>query len=112
MGDRAIIPFSKRLGKLSVLILEGYLRSKVGDGFVDELGEPYLKQEKLAKALQHTENRFVKLYSDKELARAMFVDLEQSDRPVLIESVLRFLDHPTDPDFPEAIREILTAEFG
>ena len=112
MSDGAIIPFSKKLGKLSILILEGYLRSKVGDGFVDELGEPYLKQEKLAKALQHTENRFVKLFDDKELAHAMFVDLKQSDRPILKEAILRFLDHPTDPDFPEALQEILTSEFS
>ena len=90
MSDGAIVPFSQKLGKLSILILEGYLRNKVGDGFVDELGEPYIKHEKLAKALQHTEKIFVKRYDDKELAHAMFVDLKQSDRPVLREAILRF----------------------
>src|SRR6266487_2325171 len=65
----------------------------------------------IATALEETENLFISKYEDKDLSKALFVDLKQADRPVLKNAVGKFFDHPTDPSLRKALQEILFDDF-
>ncbi len=98
---------ARKLGKLSLAILENFVKSKLGEDFIDELRGEY----DIVQALQITEERFIKEFGDQDLAKSIFVDLEQKDRPVLKDAVGKFYDHPTTPDFPAVLKEVLLSEF-
>lgn len=102
---------ARKLGKLSLAILENFVKSKLGEDFIDELRGEYDKAQDIVQALQITEERFIKEFGDQDLAKSIFVDLEQKDRPVLKDAVGKFYDHPTTPDFPAVLREVLLSEF-
>ncbi len=101
----------KKLGKLSLAILENFVESKLGKKFVDELRAPTDKTIAVATALNETENIFKQSFADKDLAKALFVDLTQQDRPELIEAVGKYYDHPTDPTLRTSLQRILFDEF-
>lgn len=94
----------KKLGKLSLAILENFVEGTLGKRFVDELREPTDRALAIATALEQTENLFVSKYEDKDLSRALFVDLRQTDRTVLKDAVGKFFDHPTDPNLRKALQ--------
>jgi hypothetical protein len=73
----------KKLGKLSLAILENFVEGVLGEKFVDELRAPTDREIAITTALGETEKMFVAKYDDKDLAKALFVDMKQSDRPVL-----------------------------
>jgi hypothetical protein len=102
---------SRKLGKLSIAILENFVKSNLGDGFVKELREDYDRAATISQALEKTEKRFVSEFSDRDLSKAMFVDLSQQDRPALTNSVGQFFDHPTASNFKEVLCDTLLGEF-
>jgi len=102
---------ARKLGKLSLAILESFVKSKLGEDFIDELRGEYDKAQDIVQALQITEERFIKEFGDQDLAKSIFIDLEQKDRPVLKDAVGKFYNHPTTPDFPAVLKEVLLSEF-
>jgi hypothetical protein len=102
----------EKLGKLSLAILENFVESKLGKKFVDELRAPTDEAMNIAIALEATEERFTREFGDKDLSKALFVDLKQIDRPLLRYAVRKFYSHPTDSDFHQKLNEILLGEFS
>ncbi len=100
----------KKLGKLSLAILENFVEDKLGKKFVEELRSPTDRALAIEAALEQVEERFKKEFPDKDLARAIFVDLSV-DKATLGKTIGKFFDHPTDSDFPQSLAMILTSEF-
>ncbi|MBV6400613.1 MAG: hypothetical protein CNIPEHKO_00906 [Anaerolineales bacterium] len=101
----------KKLGKLSLAILENFVEGVLGEKFVAELYEPTGRALAIVGALEESEKVFVAKYDDKDLSKALFVDLKQSNRAVLGEAVGKYFDHPTDPSLRQSLQEILFDEF-
>ncbi|GAB4454049.1 MAG: hypothetical protein OHK0041_18250 [Anaerolineales bacterium] len=101
----------KKLGTLSLAILENFVEGTLGKKFVDELRAPTDREIAIAAALERTETLFADGYEDRDLSTALFVDLKQADRPVLKEAVRKYFDHPTDPSLRQALQSILFDEF-
>ena len=102
----------KKLGKLSLAILENFVEGVLGEKFVNELRQPTDREIAIASALGETEELFVAKFDDKDLSKALFVDLKQADRPVLKEAVGKYFDHPTDPTLRQSLQQILFEEFS
>jgi tetratricopeptide (TPR) repeat protein len=100
----------KKLGKLSLAILENFVEGVLGEKFVGELRESTDREIAVTTALGETETIFISTYEDKDLSKALFVDLKQANRPVLKEAVGQFFDHPTKPDLRQALQTILFDE--
>lgn len=101
----------QKLGKLSLAILENFVESKLGEDFVKELRSDFNLNVTLEKALENTEKRFLKESTDQDLARAMFVDLSQKNRPSLNSAIAQFYQHPSDSNFQNVLSEVLLGEF-
>ena len=102
---------AKKLGKLSLAILENFVESKLGEDFVKELRSDFNLNVTLEKALENTEKSFLEEFTDQDLSRAMFIDLSQKDRPSLTNAVAQFYQHPTDSNFQNVLCEVLLGEF-
>ena len=100
-----------KLGKLSLAILENFVKSNLGDEFIKELRGDYDRSANIAQALENAEERFLKEFQDRDLSKAMFVDLSQQDRPLLASAVKKFYEHPTDSDFQNVLSDLLLGEF-
>ena len=100
-----------KLGKLSLAILENFVKSNLGETFVKELRSDYDESNHVAQALGTVEKRFLNEFPDKDLSKAMFVDLSQQDRPSLVDAVKKFYLHPTESDFERVLCDILVGEF-
>ncbi len=103
---------SKKLGKLSLTLLEHFVKSNLGEDFVKELRGDYDLRELLKDSLSKVEQRFLKEFPDKDLSRAMFVDLSQQDRPELTQAIEQFYQHPSDPGFREVLQKTILGEFA
>lgn len=93
------------LGKLSIALLENFLKKYVGDDFVNELRKPLMDKElrnALKNALKVSEERFVTTYSNKEISR-LLLELPMPDLPSVAESLFRYVSRPTDTSFEELI---------
>ena len=102
----------KKLGTLSLAILENFVEGVLGEKFVKELYKPTGRGLAIATALEKTEELFVGTFEDKDLSKALFVDLSQKDRPVLKDAVGEYFDHPTNPNLRKSLQQILFDEFG
>ncbi|MEP0805570.1 MAG: hypothetical protein HRF47_08780 [Chloroflexota bacterium] len=102
---------AKKLGKLSLAILENFIQGKLGEKFIKELRQDYDITATIASALENAETRFLKEFEDKDLSRAMFVDLSQKDRPELQNAVIEFYQHPSRSNFNGVLCDILLGEF-
>ena len=97
------------LGKLSIAILEHYVKPILGDDVLKEIKSAHLEQklqEALAEALSRTEQRFLETIPDRELADAVR-QLPLADLPSMAEAVKAFHDKPTDTKLYDTIRERL-----
>ena len=101
-----------KLGKLSLAILENFVENKLGKKFVDELRAPTQEAINIATALETAQERFIREYGDRDLSKALFVDLKQIDRPLLKDAIKKFYVHPTDSDFHQKLKDILLNEFS
>lgn len=102
---------SKKLGKLSLVILENFVQSKLGEEFIKELRRDYDVSAIITSSLENAETRFLKEYEDKDLSHAMFVDLTQKDRPNLQKAVIEFYQHPSRSSFSGTLSDLLLGEF-
>jgi len=102
---------AKKLGKLSLAILENFVESKLGEKFIKELRHDYDLVATITSALENAENRFLSEFEDKDLSHAMFVDLTQKDRPELQNAVMDFYQHPSRSSFKEVLSDVLLGEF-
>ncbi len=98
------------LGKLSMAILESWVKPVLGDKAIDVIKEPVKEKElrdALATGLQETESRFVDEHDDKELGEAI-LDLPLADLPKLQEAVRDFYSHTTNHE----LRNLLTGQLS
>lgn len=102
---------AKKLGKLSLAILENFVQSKLGEKFIKELRQDYDLIGTITSALESAENRFLTEFEDKDLSHAMFVDLSQKDRPELQNAVIDFYQHPSRSNFNKVLADLLLGEF-
>jgi hypothetical protein len=102
---------AKKLGKLSLAILENFVQSKLGEKFIKELRQDYDIAATITSALENAETRFLREFGDKDISHAMFVDLSQKDRPELQNAVIEFYQHPSRPIFKEVLCDVLLGEF-
>jgi tetratricopeptide (TPR) repeat protein len=113
VGEFVFMKISKeKLGKLGIAFLEGYVGTKLGDGFVDELRSDYSDQAKLIKALEETEKRFCIKPEFKDLTDSLFVNLGTSSLPSLQAAVMSFYKHPTEAGFVRTLSEIFVGGLG
>ena len=101
------------LGKLSVAILESFLKPFIGDKGIEVIKEPVKEKElhyALVVALQETEKRFVEEYENKEVGRAI-LDLPLADLPMLQEAVRDFYSRPSSKDLQKLLTKQLNADY-
>ena len=105
---------AKKLGKLSLAILENFVKSKLGEDFVKELRSDYDEQAAIVTALTHTEERFFSKFPDRRLYKALFFKRtgEKDDVPNQIKkAVADFFTHPTSPTFPDTLTRVLKSKY-
>jgi hypothetical protein len=102
---------TNKLGRLSLVILENFVRSKLGGDFIKEIRRDYDLSAIITTSLGNTEKRFLREFVDKDISRAMFVDLTQSDRPTLQQAVIEFYLHPSNTGLQEELSSLLLGEF-
>lgn len=94
------------LSKLSVAILEHYVKPILGDDAIKEIKSPVVAKqlrEALVGALIHTEERFIDEFSDREVSDAV-LQLPLADLPSMAEAVQAFYERPTDKKLLGTIR--------
>ncbi len=102
------------LGKLSVAILEHAIEPIIGKDAQDMLKSPLIErelQEKLSGALERTEQRFKKEFTDKELTRTI-LDLPIANLPSLQPALRIFYERPTDTALYEVIQNQLSNDYS
>lgn len=103
------------LGKLSVAILEEYLKKVIGDEAIKELKSPLQEKvlsDSLAKALKSTEERFVSEHGleDKEISDGL-IQLPIADLPSFGQAIWSFAERPSDPGFKDLLKRQLEYDF-
>lgn len=101
------------LGKLSLAILENYIKPIVGEAAVNEIKSPVVKKEideKIAGALRSTEKRFMDECPDKELCELLLA-LPLSSLPVVEENARAFFESPNVSAFSEFLRKRMSLDF-
>jgi hypothetical protein len=101
----------KKLGKLSLAILENFVQGALGEKFVDELRVPTDRAMAIAEGLEHAENRFKKESDDPIFAEKIFTQVSDQSIGLLTEEVGKFYDHPTEPDFSKALIRLISDNF-
>lgn len=100
-----------RLGKLSLKILEHFVGTTLGEGFVDELRKPTDRELAIESALENSEKRFASEFSDQAFAAKMFSQVSDQNLGLLSDTIEKFYDHPTDPDFQSVLSQIIAGSF-
>lgn len=103
--------FGKKLGKLSLKILEHIVGTALGDEFVDELRAPTDRELAIEAALEKSEGMFAKKFSDKAFAEKMFTHLSDQNLGHISDAIEKFYDHPTDPDIENVLNQIIKRSF-
>jgi hypothetical protein len=103
--------FSKKLGKLSLAILENFVETKLGKKFVEELRAPTERTLAMATALELTQDRFTKEFEDKVFSERILSTVNEKSLSLLAQAVGKFYEHPTDPDFPIALQRLIVTDF-
>lgn len=101
----------KKLGKLSLAILENFVEGTLGEKFVDELRAPTNRALAVDAALEKSEERLKKELGDKVFAEKIFTQISDRYIGLLVDVVGKFYDHPTEPDFQKALVRIVTESF-
>lgn len=102
----------KKLGKLSLAILENFVESKLGKKFVEELRAPTDRALAIDSALLRAENRFYGEFAeDREFAGKMFEQVSDDKLELLLNAIYAFYDHPSTSEFPNVLVTILTHSF-
>jgi len=97
----------KKLGKLGLAILEGFVGKQLGSGFLEVLRSDYKSHENLIQALVKTEEIYRKTCGDKRFVRAIFDDLPFATLPSIQEAARNYYSDPSNPVLQDALKEIL-----
>src|SRR6185436_9837135 len=103
---RHMAELGKKLGKLSLAILENFVKGTLGEKFVDELRAPTDRELVITTALEKSEYRFVKELDDHVFAEQIFAQVSDQYIGLLSEVLGKFYDHPTEPDFQSALARV------
>lgn len=101
------------LSKLSVAVLENYVRPVLGEKALQEIRSPLVSEElraALATALGNTEKRFQQEHDDRAVGEAL-LNLPLADLPSMAAAVKAFHDRPTDQTFLTVLRNQLVSDF-
>lgn len=103
------------LGKLSIAILEEYVKKVIGEEAIKELKSPLQQKvlsDSLAKALKRSEDRFISEHGheDKEIADGI-MQLPMADMPSFGQAIWSFAERPSDPEFKALLRKQLDSDF-
>ena len=101
------------LGKLSIAILENYVKPFIGEEAIKEIKSPLIEaqlRESLAKALANAENRFISEHTDRKVADAV-LSLSIAHLPSIAQAVKAFHDRPTDKTLQNTIGEKLEKDW-
>jgi len=102
----------KKLGKLSLAILENFVEGVLGEKFVDELRAPTDSARAIETALENSEKRFRKEFTlDLVFAEKMFSQVNDEGLGQISDAIEKFYDHPTDPDFQNVLDQIISNSF-
>jgi hypothetical protein len=102
------------LGKLSIAILEEYVKKVIGESAIEELKSPVKEKElsdALEKALERTESRFIYEHDDKEITQEI-VQLPIHDLPKFRQAIWSFAEHPGDPAFRNLLHSQLKTDYS
>jgi hypothetical protein len=103
------------LGKLSVAILDEYVKKVIGEEAIKELKSPLQQKvlsDSLAKALKHAEDRFISEHrsEDKEIADGI-MQLPIASMPSFGQAVWSFAERPSDPELKTLLKKQLDSDF-
>ena len=101
------------LGKLSIAILENYVKPIIGDAAIKEIKSPVEEKEinnKIVEALQITEKRFIEESSDKELCDLLLA-LPLANLPVVEENAQSFYEKPNASSFSDFLTKRMLLDF-
>lgn len=103
------------LGKLSVAVLEEYVKKVIGEDAIKELKSPLQQKvlsDSLAKALKRSEDRFISEHGreDKEITDGI-MQLPIADMPSFGQALWTFAERPSDPDFKTLLKKQLDSDF-
>jgi DNA-binding CsgD family transcriptional regulator len=102
------------LGKLSIAILENLVEPVLGEKAMEEIKSPVVQHElheSIIKALQNTEQRFVKEYPDATI-RESIINLPLANLPSVIQAVQNFYARPTDTSLEQILYEQLRSNLS
>ena len=101
----------KKLGKLSLAILENFIEQKLGKEFVDELRAPTKKALAVDAALENSDARLKSELEDRVFSDSLFAQVSDQYLGLLADVVGKFYDHPTQPNFQIALTRIFSDSF-
>lgn len=101
----------KKLGKLGLAILEGFVGKHLGEGFVEELKSDFQVRDTLLRAMLETERIFRRDCTDKDFCRTIFDDLPIIDLEPIQQAAQDYERNPSDPTIvSDALHDILTRD--
>jgi len=80
----------KKLGKLSLAILENFVEKALGEKFVGELRQPTDRELAIESALEKSETRFTKELKDKTFGERMFTQVKDDHLGLLVDAIENF----------------------
>ncbi len=101
----------KKLGKLSLAILENFVQKALGEKFVGELRQPTDREAAIESALEKAEDRFYREFKDRTFAEKMFTQVNDDNLGLLVTAIEKYYDHPTNPDLPRTLNQIVAESF-
>jgi len=102
------------LSKLSVAIIEHYVKPVLGEKAIQEIKSPYLEkqlQTSLTLALANAEKRFINEYDDKQIVDAL-ISLPLSGLPSVANAVKAFHDRPADQTLQHILQTQLSENWS
>jgi hypothetical protein len=113
MTDKGIPGRYPHLGRLSVAILENFVKPIIGEKAIDEVKAPVAEKElkaAITMALQNTEERLSTEYADPEFCEAL-LSLPLADLPTTLQNARTFYSKPTDSTLSEFLKQNLLSSF-
>lgn len=101
----------KKLGKLSLAILENFVEKALGTKFVGELRQPTDRELAIESALEKSEIRFTKEFKYPALAKRIFTQISDDNLGLLVDAIEKFYDQLTESDLEYALNEIIAKSF-
>jgi tetratricopeptide (TPR) repeat protein len=101
----------KKLGKLSLAILENFVEGVLGKKFVDELRSPTDRALAMDAALVNSEQRFAAEFPDKAFAERMFNGVSEKNIGLFLDAIEHFYSHPAGSKFQATLNQVISESF-